>query len=135
MSAIELRPGLSGEAHAAATPETSAAALGSGDVPVYATPAMIALMEQAAVNALAGALPAEKTSVGVQVQVRHLTATPIGMAVRAEARLTSVEGRRLTFRVVAFDAREQIGEGVHERAVVERDKFLQRTAAKGTQGA
>lgn len=135
MTTSELRPGLIGEAHAVSTVATSAAALGSGDVPVYATPAMIALMEQAAVNALAGALPLEKTSVGVQVQVRHLAGTPIGMAVRAEARLTSVEGRRLTFRVAAFDAREQIGEDLHERAVVDRDKFLQRTAAKGNEGA
>lgn len=130
----ELRPGLTGEARAASSHETSAAALGSGDVPVYATPAMIALMEQAAVNALAGALPSDKTSVGVQVQVRHLAATPIGMPVRAEARLVSVEGRRLGFRVSAFDAREQIGEGTHERAVVDRDKFVSRTAAKSAQG-
>jgi fluoroacetyl-CoA thioesterase len=126
----ELHPGMVGESRSVVTDEMTAATMRSGDVPVFATPAMVALMEEAAVRAIAPALEDGKTSVGVRVDVRHLAATPVGTPVRAQARLTLIEGRRLTFKVQAWDGSEQIGEGIHERMIVEREKFLQRTRNK-----
>ena len=125
-----LRAGLSGEAKTQVTEHNTAPAWRSGDVPVFATPALIALMEEAAVAALAPFLAEGQTSVGVQVDVRHLAATPVGANVRAVARLMLIEGRRLTFRVLAYDDKENIGEGQHERMIVDRTKFLARIAGK-----
>jgi len=109
-----------------------ASAYGSGgwQVDVYATPAMIGLMEQAAVNAVDHLLPEGQSSVGTRVDVQHLAATPAGVEVRAHAELTAVDGRRLTFRVEAFDPAEQIGSGTHERMVVDLERLLQRARAK-----
>jgi predicted thioesterase len=126
----KVRPGLTGVVESVVSDKNTAIALGSGVVPVYATPAMAALMEEASVKALEGALPDDQTSVGVYLDIQHLAATPIGIPVRAEARLTAVEGRRLTFRVVAFDETEQIGMGTHQRVVVTTDRFIDRTQAK-----
>lgn len=127
---MELHAGLVGESSSTVDESNTAISLHSGDVPVYATPAMIAMMEEAAVNAIAPALEADKTSVGVHVDVRHLAASPGGAHVRAQARLALVEGRRLTFKVQAWDGAEQIGDGLHERMIVDREKFLQRTSSK-----
>mgnify|MGYP002398204953 CR=1 FL=1 len=129
-SKSKLMPGLTGVAVDTVTPANSAAALGSGDVPVFATPAMAGLMEAAAVDALRDALDANQTTVGVHLDIQHLAATPVGMTVRAEARLMTVEGRRLTFRVVANDDVEQIGAGTHQRVIVDRERFMQRTLSK-----
>lgn len=126
----DLRVGHSGEATGVVTEGNTAVAMHSGDVPVFATPALVALMEEAAVAALAPYLAEAQTSVGVQVDVRHLAATPVGAAVRAVARLMLIEGRRLTFRVLAYDDKESIGEGQHERIIVDRAKFIARTAGK-----
>lgn len=126
----ELRSGLTGEATTVVDERNTAAAMGSGSVPVFATPAMAALMEAAAVNALAGVLSDNQTTVGVTLDVQHLAATPIGLGVRAEARLATVEGHRLTFRVAAFDDVEQIGVGTHQRIVVDTRRFVSRTQAK-----
>lgn len=123
-------PGLTGVAVDTVTPANSALALGSGDVSVFATPAMAGLMEAAAVDALRDALDANQTTVGVHLDIQHLAATPVGMTVRAEARLMTVEGRRLTFRVVANDDVEQIGAGTHQRVIVDRERFMQRTLSK-----
>ena len=127
---MTLEPGIVGQAEWVVTEDRTAAHLGSGLVPVLATPALVALMEMAAVAALEGHLPPSKTSVGVRIDVRHLAATPVGMAARAEARLTSVEGRHLTFQVEAWDEAERIGEAVHERAVIDEARFLERIEAK-----
>ena len=108
----------------------TAIALGSGSVPVFATPAMAALVEAAAVQAVAEVLNDDQTTVGVYLDLQHLAATPVGLMVRAEAKLVQVEGRRLTFRVTAFDDVEQIGIGSHQRMLVETDRFLARTRAK-----
>ena len=116
--------GLRGVAAVKVTPANTASALGSGDVPVFGTPALVALMEAAAVNALAAHLPPEETTVGTRFEVAHLAATPVGAEVRAEAELVTVEGRTLIFRVVAHDGRQTIGEGRHERMRVTRDRFL-----------
>lgn len=97
---------------------------------VMATPMMILTMEQAAMNALADYMEPGETSVGTVVNVEHLAATPIGHTVRAEAEVVKVEGRRIEFRVTAFDEQEQIGRGMHGRAVVELHKFNQRLQAK-----
>ncbi len=123
----ELRAGVAGEATGVVTENNTAIAMHSGDVPVFSTPAMIALMEEAAVAALAPHLDAGQTSVGVQVNVRHLAATPVGAAVRAVARVMLVEGRRVTLRVLAYDAKQSIGEGQHERMLVDRARFLERS--------
>ena len=104
--------------------ENTALALGSGDVPVFGTPALVALMEQAAVQALAGRLEPGETTVGTWLEIAHLAATPVGASARAEAELVAVEGRKLTFAVVAFDDRQQIGQGRHQRMRVTRDRFL-----------
>lgn len=129
-SKSRLLPGLTGTASGEVTSANTAIALGSGDVPVFATPALAGLMEAAAVDALLDALDAEQTTVGVQLELQHLAATPLGMTVRAEARLMTVEGRSLTFRVSATDEVEQIGVGMHQRVIVDRDRFMSRTLAK-----
>ena len=97
---------------------------------VMATPMMILTMEQAAMNALVPYFEAGETSVGITVNVEHLAATPIGHLVRAEAEVVKVEGRRIEFSVAAFDEREQIGRGMHTRAVVALEKFNQRLQPK-----
>ncbi|MEP0761172.1 MAG: thioesterase family protein [Chloroflexota bacterium] len=126
-----LAPGLTGQASVTVSAELTAAALGSGNVSAFSTPALIALMEGAAVAALEGRLPDGQTSVGTRLDVRHLAATPVGMTVRATATLTEVDGRRLVFAVEAHDDAEQIGAGTHERFVVDKARFEARVAAKG----
>ncbi len=126
-----LAPGLTGELSLRVEEEHTAAALGSGNVRAFSTPALIALLEGAAVAALQGHLPAGQTSVGTHLDVRHLAATPVGMTVRAIARLVEVDGRRLIFAVEAHDEVEQIGAGTHERFVVDKARFEARVAAKG----
>jgi predicted thioesterase len=104
---------------------------GSGGVHVFSTPALVGLMESAAVIALRGALPSGQTTVGGHIDVRHLAATPVGMKVRARAELTAVEGRRLTFKIQAWDEVELIGEAIHERFVIDEAKFVAIAQAKG----
>lgn len=125
-----LEPGLRGFVERAVTRDQTAEAFGSGLVPVYATPAMVGLMEQAAVRALEGCLPDEQTTVGTRIEISHLAATPLGDTVWAEAVLLEVNGRHLTFAVTAHDSQETIGEGRHERIVVGRARFMERVATK-----
>lgn len=103
---------------------------GSGNVKVFATPALVALMEQAALKAASTGLPESLTTVGIEVSVKHLKATPPGMKVTATAKLTAVEGRLLKFHLEAFDEVEKIGEGHHERFVVNAQQFEERSGAK-----
>ena len=126
----ELQPGLVGEALAVVGQADLASAIGSGRLDVYGTPAMIGLIEIAAVNAVDHLLEDGSTTVGTRLDVRHLSPSPLGIAVRARAELVAVDGRRLTFTVEAFDAVDKIGEGTHERAVVDRDRLLARANAK-----
>ncbi|MCC6168467.1 MAG: hypothetical protein IT329_14685 [Caldilineaceae bacterium] len=126
-----LTPGRQGRAEQTVTPSRTAAALGSGSLPVLGTPALLALMEAAAVDALAPLLPPETTSVGIYVELRHLAATPVGGRVRAEATLIAVEGRTLTFEISAYDTQEQIGQALHRRALVESARFMRRVEGKG----
>ena len=122
----ELHPGLTGSVTWKATERHSAEAWGSGGVPVFATPSLVGLMETAAMEALRGRLSDSDTTVGTRIEVSHLAATPLGDDVRAEATLTSVDGRRLTFDIIAHDSSQKIGEGRHERVIVSRDRFLAR---------
>lgn len=102
----------------------TARAMGSGDMDVFATPAMVALMENAAALAVAEALPEGSTTVGALVNVSHVRPSALGDTVSARAELTVVEGRKLTFCVEAYDSKGPIGEGGHVRYVVDREKFL-----------
>ena len=102
----------------------TAQAMGSGDMPVLATPVMIALMENAAMLAVDQTLPPEQTTVGAHIDVSHLRPTPVGAEVIATAELTDVDDRRLTFHVVAMQDDRVIGEGTHVRYIVDRDRFL-----------
>jgi fluoroacetyl-CoA thioesterase len=123
-------PGLTAELEHTVTDADTASRWGSGLVPVFSTPALVGLMESAAVAALSGHIPAGQTTVGGHIDVRHLAATPVGMRVRARAELTAVEGRKLVFKVEAWDEMECIGEAEHERFVVDEARFLGRLQAK-----
>lgn len=110
----------------------TAETVGSGLLPVYATPSMIALMEKCASACVAPALEAGKTSVGTLLDVKHLSASPIGMQITCTATLVEIDGRRLVFRVEASDTAGLIGEGTHERFIVDSDRFLTKCLAKLT---
>jgi len=127
---MSLKIGLRGRAAMTVTPHKTAEARGSSDVPIFGTPSLVALLETAAVNSLAGYLPSGETTVGTWLEVAHLAATPVGADVRAEAELIAVEGRILTFAVTAYDPLEKIGEGRIRRAVVTRDRFLRKAEEK-----
>lgn len=126
----KIKPGLTGEVREKVTENNTARAYGSGGVNVYATPAMIGLMENAALSAVDPLLPEGQATVGIAVSVRHLAATPVGMQVTAKAYLKEVDGRRLVFKVEAFDEKEKIGEGEHERFVINLEKFLDKAMRK-----
>ncbi|MBC8444988.1 MAG: thioesterase family protein [Chloroflexi bacterium] len=126
----DIRLGITGEAAATVTGTLLAPQLGSGSIEVYATPAMIALIESAAVAAIDPLLPPGQASVGIALNVEHLAATPLGQQVRAQAEVTAVEGRRITFAVQAWDEHELIGRGTHTRYVVDIDRFVQRVGSK-----
>ena len=122
--------GRKGRAESAVTAQNTADAVGSGLVPVFATPYMVALMENAAVNAVQEDLEPGQGTVGTRLDVTHDAATPIGMKVWAEAVVTAVEGKRITLAVRAFDEAGPIGGGVHERFVITVDRFLAKAQAK-----
>jgi predicted thioesterase len=109
----------------------TAAAVGSGGIAVFSTPMMIALMENAALQTVQPHLAAGESTVGTVINIKHMAATPVGMHVRAVARLDAVDGRRLSFTIEAFDEVEKIGEGTHERFVIQVERFLARVGQKG----
>ena len=122
--------GMTGKHSLTVTDDLTASHMGSGSVAVYATPAMIALMEAAAVNAIESALSEGVTSVGTAIAITHTAATPPGQTVHAEAEVTAVDGRQISFSVRAYDEHEIIGEGTHRRAVIDRARFMQRVQSK-----
>lgn len=130
MEFTNIAAGMKCEARELVTEKNTAAAMGSGSLPVYATPAMTCLMEKAAAELLEKELPEGWTSVGISLQIKHKAATPVGLTVRAEAELAEIDGRRFVFMVRAFDEREEIGCGQHERFAVAAEKFLAKAAAK-----
>lgn len=120
------RIGMQGSADMMVGDADTAATVGSGDVPVLATPRLVALLEAAAVDALQGALDEGETSVGTGVEIDHVSPTPVGWEVHAEAVLAGINGRHLRFEVRAWDVRGDVARGVHHRAVVDRARFLEK---------
>ena len=129
---MELKIGLMFEISEEVTLNNTASALGSGGIDVYATPAMIALMEKAAMNAVQPALVEGLSTVGTMVNIKHMAATPVGMTVTAKAELIEVSEKRLLFKVEAFDGKDKIGEGTHERFIISVEKFISRVNMKNT---
>ena len=127
---MSVEVGMKGRADTVVTGDNTAQAAGSGLVPVFATPWMIALMENAAVNAVQAQLAPDEGTVGTRLDVTHDAATPIGMRVWAEAEVTAVEGRKLTFAVSAWDEAEKIGGGIHERFIIKPERFLVKAQSK-----
>ena len=121
---MAIEPGLTAEITHTVTEEDSAASYGSGLMPVLSTPHLVALMERTARRAIEPELDPEENNVGIRVDIKHLAATPVGMEVRVRAELLDVDGRRLRFRVEAWDQEEKIGEGYHERFVIDAARFL-----------
>lgn len=122
--------GLKGRAETVVVQENTAAAVGSGLVPVFATPSMIALMEQAASSSLLPRLEEGQGSVGTHIDVTHESATPIGLKVWAETEVTEVNGKQITFTVSAYDEAGLIGRGTHKRAIITVKRFLSKTEQK-----
>ena len=127
---MSIEVGIKGRAETVVVQENTAAAVGSGLVPVFATPYMIALMENAAVNALTPYMEENQGSVGTHLDVSHDAATPIGMKVWAEAEVTAVDGKALTFSVTAYDEAGVIGKGTHNRFIITVDRFLAKSEKK-----
>ena len=127
---MEITIGLKGQASTLVEREDTAQEVGSGSLLVYATPCMVALMEGAACDAIADFLPEDKTSVGTMLNISHVAATPVGLEERAEAEVTAVEGSKLTFQISAYDESGLIGEGTHQRVIVNTQRFLDKTYDK-----
>jgi len=127
---MEITVGMKAEVATLVEREDTAKEVGSGDLLVYATPCMVALMEGAACEAIAEALPETQTTVGIALNIEHISATPVGLDVRAEAEVTAVDGKVITFAVRAFDEIGEIGNGTHKRVIVNSQKFLDKAYAK-----
>ena len=125
-----LQVGIRTERKVLVTSENTAKALGSGGLPVYATPARSTLMELCAAESVLPYLPEGSSSVGTRIDVKHLSATPVGITVRCETELVEVDRRRLVFACKAFDDAGLIGEGIQERFVVDNAKFMEKTEQK-----
>ena len=127
---FNLKVGMTAEKHEQVTANNTAISYGSGGAAVYATPAMIGLMEGTCLAAVDLHLPEGMGTVGMHLDVRHLAATPIGLGVRAVAELVEIAGKRLTFKMEAFDDREKIGEGTHQRYIIDVKKFMEKATNK-----
>ncbi len=125
-----LKQGILGKEQAIVSHSNSAVAMGSGTLEVFSTPGMIALMESAACSSLKGHLEPGKTTVGVSIDAKHISATPLGMTVYCESELCEVDGKRLVFKITAFDKCGVIGTATHERMIVDAKKLLEKAAAK-----
>ncbi len=130
MDITAIKPGLQGSTEIVVGAQHTAPHIGSGRVHVLATPVMVNLMEAAALQAVEGLLPAGHQTVGIHLDITHVAATPVGMRMRAHAELTKVEKRTLTFRVHAEDEKETIGEGWHERIIINLERFDARMQQK-----
>ena len=125
-----LKEGIKGERTLLVTEDCTARALGSGELPVLATPRMIALVEETAWKSVSEALEEGEGTVGTRIDVKHLAATPMGKTVRCVTELTAVDRKKLTFRAEVFDDAGKVGEGVHERFIVKNGQFLERAAGR-----
>lgn len=125
-----LQLGLKGVSKTIVSEKNTAVALGSGGIEVFATPAMIALMENAALTSVQKFLPDGSSTVGINIQSSHIAATPVGMEVVAKSELIEIDGKKLTFKVEAFDEVDKIGEGIHQRFIIDVEKFMSKNAQK-----
>ena len=126
----ELKVGMKFTREVEVVHELTADAVHSGGLPVFATPMMIGLMENASWSLAEECMEEGYSTVGTLVNVKHVSATPIGATVRAETELTEIDGRRLVFKVAAYDDKGLIGEGTHERFIINTDKFMNKVSAK-----
>ena len=122
--------GMKAKAEAVVNDQNTAISAGSGTLPVFATPWMCALMEQAAWTAVAPGLAEGESTVGTKLNISHVSATPVGLKVWAESEVTQVDGRRIELKVAAYDEKGPIGQGTHQQFIVQDEKFLARAAAK-----
>lgn len=127
---MEITVGMTGTATTLAERSDTALEVGSGSLLVYATPCMVALMEGAACEAISSVLPDDKASVGIELSIKHTSATPVGLEIAAHAEVTAVEGSIITFHVTAEDESGPIGEGTHKRAIISTQHFLDKAYAK-----
>ena len=125
-----METGIRGMRTVTVTEDMTAKAMGSGELPVFATPAMIALIEETCWRSVADRLAEGEGTVGRKLEVSHLAATPVGMTVRCESELAEIDGRKLTFCVEVSDDRGKIGEGTHERFIVGNERFLKKAEAR-----
>lgn len=125
-----LKEGIQGTSSAVVTEEMTAKNMKSGELPVYATPCMVALVEEAAWKSVAPELEEGQGTVGTLMNIRHVSATPVGMGVRCETTLTEIDRRRLVFDVKVYDDKGLIGEGTHERFIITNEKFVDKANAK-----
>ena len=125
-----LEVGINGQRETIVAKENTAAGIGSGSLEVFSTPIMILLMEESCFMSVADKLDEGFTTVGISVNVKHLSATPLGMKIVVKSELTKVDGRALTFKVEAYDEKGLIGEGIHERFIVNNEKFQTKTDGK-----
>lgn len=125
-----MEAGITGKKKVIVTEEMTAQAMSSGTLPVYATPCMVALMEDTAKDSVAPYLEEGQGTVGTLVNVGHVSATPVGMEVTCETKLIQVDRKRLVFEVKAYDAAGVIGEGTHERFIIDNERFMQKAQAK-----
>jgi len=125
-----LEVGIRGQKETIVTKQNTAAGIGSGRLEVFSTPIMILLMEESCFMSVSDKLDEGFTTVGISVDVRHLSATPLGMKVEIKSELIKIDGRALTFKVEAYDEKGLIGEGIHERFIVNNEKFQAKTDSK-----
>lgn len=126
---FDLQPGITSAREMTVTPNDTASRYGSGLIDVFATPAMIGLMEGTAQHCAGKYLPEGFTTLGIEVNIKHIKATPVGMKVRCEAVLKEADGKKLLFEVNAWDEQGQIGTGTHTRFIIETSKFIEKLNA------
>ena len=127
---MTIEVGMKAEVSTLVEREDTAQEVGSGSLLVYATPCMAAMMEGAACEAIKAGLAEGETTVGIELNLKHIAATPVGMEVRAEAEVTAVDGKIITFAITAYDEAGEIGSAIHKRALVNSQRFLDKTYAK-----
>lgn len=130
MLVVNLSLGIIGQATTIVNEQNTALAMKSGTLPVFATPAMVALMEEASCEAIANYLEEGEGTVGIKMNVDHIAPTGLNDTVRATATLTQIEGRKLIFSVEAIDNQKIIGKGIHERFIINNEKFMQKLKSK-----
>ena len=127
---MELTVGIKGEKRIAVGDNMTAAALGSGFLPAFSTPSLVALIENVCAESVQGYLPEGSGTVGISLDIKHTAATPVGMEVRCESELTEIDRRRLVFSVAAYDEAGEIGRGRHERFIIDNARFMEKVNAK-----